>query len=316
MKRGTKVFIGRKACELLLTLIIVTMISFILMQLSPIDAAEAYARRNAFAITPEYVQSLRDEMGLSDPLPAQYWRWVKRAVALDFGVSYVSGRDVFIEVTGAFGVTASIVLFTAVIQAVGSLVMGCLCYLAGQRWPGKLLNFLCVAGISVPAFFFASTFLDVFAVRFGWLRVAGNTGVMRYLPAALCLAVSGIAFFGQLLAGGIEKAMCEESADYARCRGLTERRILMHHALPAALTDVLPNFMQMMGLSMAGSMIVERIFSLPGLGYLIIESVLYRDAPMIHATILFLAFSLVFFYILSDILGRVLQGDSRMAVQA
>ena len=63
-------------------------------------------------------------------------------------------------------------------------------------------------------------------------------------------------------------------------------------------------------------MIVERIFSLPGLGYLIIESVLYRDAPMIHATILFLAFSLVFFYILSDILGRVLQGDSRMAVQA
>lgn len=314
MSRGTRVFIGRKALELLLTLLIVTMISFILMQLSPIDAAEAYARRNAFAITPEYVQELREEMGLGAPLPAQYWRWVRRAAALDFGVSYVSGRDVFTEVTVAFSVTASIVLITAVVQAVGSLLMGCLCYLTRRHWSGKLLNLLCVAGISVPAFFFASTFLDVFAVRFGWLRVAGNTGLMRYLPAALCLAVSGVAFFGQLLAGGIARAMGEESADYARCRGLTERRILLCHALPAALTGVLPNFMQMMGLCMAGSMIVERIFSLPGLGYLIIESVLYRDAPMIHATILFLAFSLVFFYILADVLQRAVQGGGRTVV--
>lgn len=136
MKRGTRVFILKKALELLLTLLIVTMISFILMQLSPIDAAEAYARRNAFAI-------------------------------------------------------------------------------------------------------------------------------------------------------------------------------MLHHALPQAVSGLLPNFMQMMGLCMAGSMIVERIFSLPGLGYLIIDSVLYRDNPMIHATILFLAFSLVFFNIVSDVIQRVLRGGGR-----
>ena len=85
MKRGTRVFILKKALELLLTLLIVTMISFILMQLSPIDAAEAYARRNAFAITPESLATLREQMGLNDPLPVQYWNWVKDAVHLDFG---------------------------------------------------------------------------------------------------------------------------------------------------------------------------------------------------------------------------------------
>ena len=134
---------------------------------------------------------------------------------------------------------------------------------------------------------------------------------MRYLPAALCLSVSGMAFFGQLLAGGVQRGMNEDSAFYARCRGLTERRIMLHHALPQAVSGLLPNFMQMMGLCMAGSMIVERIFSLPGLGYLIIDSVLYRDNPMIHATILFLAFSLVFFNIVSDVIQRVLRGGGR-----
>ena len=301
----------KKALELLLTLLIVTMISFILMQLSPIDAAEAYARRNAFAITPESLATLREQMGLNDPLPIQYWNWVKDAVHLDFGTSYTNGRDVFQEVTQAFSITATIVLLTAVVQAVGSLAVGCVCYWTRRNWVGKLMDFICIAGISIPSFFFATSFLDVFAVQLRWINVAGNTGLMRYLPAALCLSVSGMAFFGQLLAGGVQRGMNEDSAFYARCRGLTERRIMLHHALPQAVSGLLPNFMQMMGLCMAGSMIVERIFSLPGLGYLIIDSVLYRDNPMIHATILFLAFSLVFFNIVSDVIQRVLRGGGR-----
>ena len=93
------------------------------MQLSPIDAAEAYARRNAFAITPESLATLREQMGLNDPLPVQYWNWVKDAVHLDFGTSYTNGRDVFQEVTQAFSITATIVLLTAVVQAIGSLIV-------------------------------------------------------------------------------------------------------------------------------------------------------------------------------------------------
>ena len=101
--------------------------------------------------------------------------------------------------------------------------------------------------------------------------------------------------------------MAQDAAFYARARGLSERIILFSYALPDAVAAILPSFCQMMGLCMAGSAIVERVFSLPGLGYLIIDSVLYRDSPVIHATILFLAFSLVIFDILSDLLRRLLQ---------
>jgi peptide/nickel transport system permease protein len=311
--KSTMKFILSKILELMISLFIVTVISFLLVRLSPIDAAEAYARRSyaAFSFTAEQMDSLRKEMGLSRPLPQQYIKWVADAARLDFGNSFVSGRSVFLEVTNAISVTVKIVLLSAVIQAVLILLLGSLCYLMRKKVIGHILIFLCIAGISIPPFFIATMYIDIFAVHFGISSVVGNMGIMRYLPAAFCIAVGCIAFFTQLLSRNIEKEMNLDSAFYARCRGLSEIRILFCYGLPQAIIGILPSFFQMLGLCMAGSAIVERVFSLPGLGYLIIDSVMYRDSPMIHATILFLAFSLVIFNIISDVLRRIIQRDHR-----
>lgn len=124
------------------------------------------------------------------------------------------------------------------------------------------------------------------------------------------------AAYSQLLSKNIEREMNEDYAVYARCRGLSDMRILWTHALPHALAGLAPSFLQMVGISLAGSAIVEKIFSLPGLGYSIVDSVLYRDTPMIHATILFLAFFLVICNTVSDILQRIFQrGHSEGVVQ-
>lgn len=311
MSRATGRFIVNKALEMLITLAVVTLISFLLMRLSPIDPAEAYARRSmaAFSFTDEQMEALREDMGLNDPLTVQYASWVRDALHLDFGTSFVSGQPVLEKVTTAIGITVTIVLMSGAIQAVFILLLGCLCYLTRKRMLGRVLIFLCIAGVSVPSFFFASTYLDIFAVRLGWTSVAGSVGVMRYLPAAGCIAIGCIALFSPMLANNIQKEMEQEWAFYARCRGLSEGKILLRYALPGAIGTLLPSFCQMLGLCMAGSAIVERVFSLPGLGYLIIDSVLYRDSPVIHATVLFLAFSLVIFNIFSDVLRRILQRE-------
>lgn len=311
MNKATRRFIVNKALEMLITLVIVTLISFLLVRLSPIDPAEAYARRSmaAFSFTEEQMEVLRENMGLNDPLPVQYITWIRDALHLDFGKSFVSGEPVFEKVTTAIGITAAIVLISGLIQAVFIVLVGCLCYAARKRMIGHVLIFLCIAGVSIPAFFFATAYLDIFAVKLGWTSVVGNTGLIRYFPAAACIAIGCIALFSPMLAKSIQKEMAQDSAFYARCRGLSEVKILFCYALPAAIVTLLPSFCQMLGLCMAGSAIVERVFSLPGLGYLIIDSVLYRDSPVIHATILFLAFSLVMFNILSDVLRRILQRD-------
>lgn len=131
MSKATRRFIVNKVLEMLITLVVVTLISFLLVRLSPIDPAEAYARRSfaAFSFTDEQMEALREDMGLNDPLPVQYVTWVRDALHLDFGKSFVSGQPVFEKVTTAIGITVTIVLISAVIQAGFILLFGCLCYL-------------------------------------------------------------------------------------------------------------------------------------------------------------------------------------------
>ena len=200
---------------MLITLVVVTLISFLLVRLSPIDPAEAYARRSfaAFSFTDEQMEALREDMGLNDPLPVQYATWVRDALHLDFGKSFVSGQPVFEKVTTAIGITVTIVLISAVIQAVFILLIGCLCYLTRKRMIGHALIFLCIAGVSIPSFFFASTYLDIFAVKLGLTSVAGNTGLMRYLPAAVCIGIGCIALFSPMLANNIQKEMEQEEEE-------------------------------------------------------------------------------------------------------
>lgn len=309
MKETVPRFIFGKLLELLMTLLIVTVISFLLMKLSPVDPAEAYARRS-YAVagyTDEKLNEIRHNMGLDKPLTVQYLEWGKGVIKLEFGNSLVTGNSVYDTVSSALAVTGATVLLSGLIQVFGILLFGCLCYSFRSNFIGKLLNFLCIAGISIPAFYLASSFLDVFATKYHWISVTNNTGVMKYLPTALCLSVGCTAFFAQLLAKKLEYEMNQDCTYYARCRGLSEIHILICHALPDAIVDILPNFFQMIGLCFAGAAVLERVFSLPGLGYLIIDSVLLRDAPMIHTTVLFLAFVLVICNILSDVCCRVLQ---------
>ena len=167
MSKATRCFIINKLGELVISLLIVTILSFLLVRLSPIDPAEAYARRSmaAFSFTDEQMEALREKMGLNDSLPVQYVKWVRDAFHLDFGKSFVSGQSVFEKVTTAIGITVTIVIISAIIQAIFILLIGCLCYLTRKRIIGRALIFLCIAGVSIPSFFFASTYIDIFVLH-------------------------------------------------------------------------------------------------------------------------------------------------------
>lgn len=314
MSRGTRVFILRKVLEVLLTSLIVTMISFGLMKLSPVDAAEAYLQRNMTPITAESLEQVRTEMGLKDPLPVQYFHWLKNAVRGDFGRSYVNNVDVLQQELSAFFFTFRIILLAGAIEAVLSVLIGCLCYLCRKRIAGHLISALCFAAISVPSFFLASQYIDIIVVKLGIGSVVGNTGLMRFLPAALCFVPGTSAFFGPLIATNITAQMALDSAEYARCRGLSERRILLRHAVPSALVSIIPSFFQMLALNLAGAIVIEQVFSIPGLGYLILSGITNRDPPVIHATILLLALSLSVFNILADVIRRVISHSTDSAM--
>jgi peptide/nickel transport system permease protein len=276
-----------------LSIIFVTVLSFLLMRLSPIDPATAYVMRSSAIVTQKQIDEARILLGMDKPLFLQYFIWVKNVIHGDLGISLSSGQPVLSELLKAIPISLYVVGFAALIMMVGVLILGCLQYLTNETVWGRIFNIVCIVGISIPPFYLAILFVNYFAFRSGYFSVTGNVGAMRYLPSAICLSVSGIMFYSQMLAKRLEEEMNREYIFFARCRGLKEIRLLIFHALPGAIIDLIPNFAQMLGLCLAGAAVVERVFSLPGFGYLIIDGVVERDAPIIHASVLFLAIALV-----------------------
>ncbi|MDF3002057.1 MAG: binding-protein-dependent transport system inner rane component [Bacillota bacterium] len=302
-------YIVRKFAEILLTLLIVTFLSFLLMRLSPIDPATAYVTRNTAHVTQTQIEDTKIAMGLDKPLVIQYGIWLSKACCLDFGTSLQSGRAVTEEVGKAIPVSVAVVVLAAFLMILGIILIGSLSYFLCNHFLGHVLTFLCIIGISVPPFYTSIILLDTFAVKWSLFSVTGNSGLLRYCPAAFCLAIFGISLYSQMFAKGLEREMNEDYAFYCRCRGLTEVRILLRHAFPHVTAMLLPNLMQALGLFLAGITVIEQVFSLPGIGGLIIHSVIQRDSPVIHALVLFLAFSLVLLNITSDLLRYLLLKD-------
>lgn len=302
-------YLLQKAIAVLFTLLLVTLFSFLLMRLSPIDPAEAYVKRNSAMVTDEQIAAARVRLGLDKPLYIQYTAWLTNALKLDFGTSLASGHPVIYDLLNALPATFILVGWSALFMTAGSLILGCMGYFANGHWLNKIFRLTGVLGVSIPAFYLAAAFLDLFALKWGVISVVGNTGFAKYGPAAICLAISGICFYAQILADSLIHEMEQDYCSYAKCRGLDESRILICHALPHALIDLLPNFAQMLGLAFAGAAIVERVFSLSGLGYLIIDSVIARDSPMIFASVLVLAGVLVILDLLAEILQKILRRE-------
>lgn len=175
---STKRFLLQKILQLFLTLFLVTAITFILMQLSPIDAAEAYSRR-IFTVDETRIEAVREQMGLNRPIVVQYLDWLNDLLHFDLGNSYVDNRDVFLIVGSALKETACIVLLSAVLQAVGALILGVLLYLTRKNVIGKILAFASIAAISIPAFYLATSFIDVVAVRWNLISVSGRIRLTR-----------------------------------------------------------------------------------------------------------------------------------------
>ena len=212
MVQRTRRYLIRRVVVVLLTLFVVTLLSFLLMRLSPIDPATAYVKRNSAIVTQEQIDEARVMLGLDKPLPVQYFDWVVDALHMDFGISLGTGNPVTEELAKTVPVTLTVVAYSAVIMSLGVLGVGMLGYLWRQKAGGMILSFLTMIGISVPGFYLGTAFIDLFAVRLGWISVSGNSGFTRYFPVALCLSVLGICFYGQMLAASLEREM---EQDYA-----------------------------------------------------------------------------------------------------
>ncbi|QGG93912.1 ABC transporter permease [Actinomarinicola tropica] len=314
--------IGRKLIGLVPVLLAASFLTFMLLSLLPGDPAlQILGMSNP---TPEQIEQVREELGLNDSLPVRYWNWLSDAATGDLGSSFQTRQTVTAAIGERLPVTAQLMVMSLSMAVVVSIPLGvAVAYKAGSLFD-RGVTAVTFGLLSIPNFVLALFLIIVFAVELGWFPATGWTRLSDSVPdslrgaflPSLSLAIGNVAVLTRLLRTDMIATLQEDHVVMAKAKGLPTRQILFRHALrPSSFS-----LMTVLGLQVAallsGTVIIEQIFALPGLGRLLLDRITNRDYIMVQGLVLFLATVYVFVNFAIDILysfldPRIRHGKSR-----
>lgn len=273
----------RKFVYACLSLFIVMTLTFALMKAIPGDPFQQEQ-----ALPAEIYKALRDHYGLNDSLIIQYGRYLKEAVTFNFGPSLVYKDRTVSEIIATSFPTSALLGAEALMLAIPvGLIFGIIAALCQNRWQDSFVAFIAIIGISVPSFILA-TFLQYFlGIKLGLLPIARWGTFAHTILPVISLAALPIAFIARMTRSKMVEELQQGYITTARAKGLPEHRIIFRHALRNILTPLMGYLGPLAASIMTGSFIVEKIFSVPGLGYWFVTSVLNRDYPLIMGITIF-----------------------------
>ena len=309
-------YICRRLLGIVPVLLGISLLSFVLAQLSPGDPAQIILESAGGVPKEADVEALRSYLGLDEPAYVQYGLWLWRLLHGDGGISYHLGMPVFDALLARLPVTFALALAALVWAVVFGIGLGLLmARLRGTIWE-VLIRGMTQIMLSAPSFLTAILLILVFGV---WLHVLPTNGVESaagYILPSLALALVTLAMTAQLLDSQLRDALGSFYAQTARLRGLSEARVLLTYALPNALVPVTAMLGNFFAAVLGGAIIVETVFALPGIGSLALEAIHYRDYLLLQGYVLFLGAIYVGVTIVVDIVlahmdPRIVLGGER-----
>jgi peptide/nickel transport system permease protein len=300
-------------------LLIVSLVTFGMLHMSPGDPAAAIAGLSA---TPEQITNIRHDLLLDQPLPTQLFRWYVNLLHGDLGRSLLLGEPVTSATFTRLPVTIALSLYALVITLAIGLTSGIVAALRQNTWVDQAAMVFAMLGISLPNFYLGLLMIIVFAVDLGWLPTGGyvpfTTDPLGWLATSTMPAISLALLLTGLLARITRSTMLEVlRQDYirtARAKGLPRRQVVMKHALANALIPITTVVGIIVSLLISGSVVTETLFSIPGMGQLLTQAVLNRDYPMVQGGLLITTALLVLVNIAVDVAYALL--DPRVRYNA
>lgn len=289
--------------------LILTMV-FLLIHIVPGDPVVQMLGEGARA---EDIQQLRHALGLDLPLGVQYVRYLDGVAHADLGVSLRFGEPVLQIVLDRYPATLELAFVALLVCIAFAVPAGVLSAARQGRAADQAIGVVSLLGLAVPNFALGPLLILIFSIEIGWLPVSGRGGWSHLVLPAVTLGAALAAILTRM----VRTAMLEElSSDYvrtARAKGLSERRVLLRHALPNALFPVVTILGLQFGTLLAGTIVTEMIFSWPGIGRLAVDAIEARDYPLLQGCILVIAVSYVLVNLLTDILYSLLDPRVRFS---
>jgi peptide/nickel transport system permease protein len=300
-------YLVRRIIALIPVLLVVATVVFFLVHLIPGDPASVLLGPNA---TPADIKRLQSQMGLDQPIHYQFAIWVSRVLHGNLGDSIFLGRPVTWAIFERIEPTLILVVLSLIVAILIGIPGGVLAAIRPNRWLDRMLMVLAILGVSIPTFWLGLNFIELFSVLMKWLPAAGyaplSSGLwenLRYmiLPA-LSLGFNQSALIARICRSSMLEVLQQDYIRTARSKGLTEKLVVMKHALRNIMMPTITVIGTSFAVLIGGAVVTEIVFNIPGIGMLIISSVLRRDYPVIQGCVLFIATIYVLINLVVDML--------------
>ncbi|QUX97285.1 ABC transporter permease [Marinomonas sp. CT5] len=303
------VFMVRRLLVALSVAVTVSIVSFMLLHLSG-DLAISIAGPES---TAEQVEQIRIDFGLDKPMVYQYFDWLWGAVQLDFGRSYYFQDTVMGLISERLPVTLTLGGLALGLATIVAIPLGVIAAIKQDTWIDRLALTIAVIGQAMPSFWFALTLIVIFAVNLHWLPAGGNASWQHFVLPAIALGYYAMPAMMRLTRTGMLEVLNSDYIRTARSKGLNESTVIFKHALRNAVIPVVALAAVELGFMLGGSVVIESVFSLKGLGQLAWDAITRNDYPVVQAVVLIIAVFYILLTFLADVINAML--DPRLRVR-
>ena len=303
-------YLVKRIVEVIPTLILVVTFVFFFVRLIPGDPAQLVAGPQA---TLEDIEVVRESLGLNEPIPTQFVKYVTGLLQGDLGTSLRTKRPVAVEISNRYANTVQLTLMSLAWSSVAGILLGVWSGKNRSKWQYYTGMTLAVSGISMPSFWIGFMLIIVFSVNLGWFPTTGADSLKNLVLPSVTLGLSVAAVVARFSRSSLIEVLKEDYIRTALAKGIKEKFVVWKHAFRNSMISVVTVIGLQFGFLLGGSVITESVFAFPGLGSLLIESVNYRDYPAIQSLILIFSLHFILINLLVDVLYAVLNPEIQLS---
>ena len=291
----------RRLASLLPVLLGVTLLTYGLMCLSPMDPVAVMLQGQSTASTPEVAAAMRHQLGLDQPFLLRYLDWLGKLLHGDMGVSYVDGTPVVKKLAAALPNTLKLTASSVVLTTLLAVPLGMLTAVKQGKPADLVIRLFCFVGNSLPNFIVSLLLLYVLSLKLGWFPILSTGSWDSLVLPTLALAIPMTGKYIRQVRAAVLEQLGRPYVDGARSRGLSSGVILFSYVLRNAMTTIITLMAMSVGSLLGGTAAVEMIFSLPGMGYMVTSAVMARDYPVIQAFVVCMSLCYMLINLLTDL---------------
>ncbi len=293
----------RRLLQLIPTLLVVSFIVFAMVRLIPGDPITLlYGISEGAGTDSEYLDYMREQYGLNDPLPVQYFNYLVDILHGDFGTSLYTHKPIIEEISNRYENTLILAVGGTLVGSLLGVMLGIIAAVKHNKLGDNIVMALSMIFVSTPSFFLAMILMLVFALQLRWLPVMGMKGPAYAVLPILTLGLHAVGLIARTTRSSMLDTINQDYIRTSKARGVSRFKIIMSHTLKNALIPILTAIGLRFGGLLAGAALVETVFSIPGLGRFMVDGISNRDYPVIQSTVLLFATTFVVVNTLVDLL--------------